>query len=137
MAGPRVPLATYRVQFNSRFTFADARRIVPYLHRLGISDLYASPIFKARPGSFHGYDITDPTRLNPELGTEQEFDALVEALGAKSVEYPRKMACCGGEYSNVGQPEEAMAMARGKLMELKRLSLDALVVMCPACFMQF
>ena len=67
----------------------------------------------------------------------RKFDALVEALGAESIEYPRKMACCGGEYSNVGQPEEALAMSREKLLALKGLSLDALVVMCPACFMQF
>ncbi|MBI2877006.1 MAG: 4Fe-4S dicluster domain-containing protein [Candidatus Tectomicrobia bacterium] len=72
---------------------------------------------------------------DPLLPTK--FDALVEALGAKSIPYPRKMTCCGGEYSNVGQMEEAMAMARAKLLELKERSVDGLVVMCPACFMQF
>src|SRR3954468_23276451 len=76
----RVPRATYRVQFNSGFTFEDARRIVPYLAELGISDLYASPILKARKGSGHGYDVVDANALNPELGTEQDFDALHEAL---------------------------------------------------------
>lgn len=80
MAGPRVPVATYRLQFNRRFRFADAQALVPYLHELGITDIYASPIFKARRGSAHGYDVTDPTRLNPELGTEEEFEALVQEL---------------------------------------------------------
>ena len=57
----RVPRATYRVQLNSGFTFADANAIVPYLAELGVSDLYTSPILKARKGSTHGYDIVDPT----------------------------------------------------------------------------
>ena len=74
------PRATYRLQFNREFTFADATRIVPYLARLGISHVYASPILKARPGSMHGYDVTDHTRLNPELGTSEDFAALVAAL---------------------------------------------------------
>ena len=51
-----------------------------YLKQLGISDIYASPILKARRGSPHGYDMTDPTRLNPELGTESDFDTLVQTL---------------------------------------------------------
>ena len=72
----RVPRATYRLQFNAGFTFADARAIVPYLAELGISDLYASPIFRARKGSAHGYDIVDAGALNPELGTEDDFNAL-------------------------------------------------------------
>ncbi len=72
--------ATYRIQFNREFTFADAARAVPYLARLGISHVYASPILKARPGSMHGYDVTDHTRLNPELGTPEDFAALVAAL---------------------------------------------------------
>lgn len=80
MTALRIPVATYRVQFNRSFRFEDARRLVPYLHELGISDLYASPILKARAGSPHGYDVTDPTRLNPELGTEEDFDALVQEL---------------------------------------------------------
>ena len=75
-----IPRATYRLQFNREFTFADATRIVPYLARLGISHVYASPILKARPGSMHGYDVTDHTRLNPELGTQEEFEALVATL---------------------------------------------------------
>src|SRR5262249_8657999 len=69
----RVPRATYRLQFNRQFTFRDARHLVPYLHALGISHCYASPYLKARPGSAHGYDVTDHTALNPEVGTEDDF----------------------------------------------------------------
>jgi (1->4)-alpha-D-glucan 1-alpha-D-glucosylmutase len=64
------PRATYRMQFHAGFTFADAEALVPYLDRLGISHLYASPITVAAAGSTHGYDVIDPTRINPELGGE-------------------------------------------------------------------
>ncbi|HZQ23875.1 MAG TPA: malto-oligosyltrehalose synthase [Terriglobales bacterium] len=82
MTEPRIPVAVYRVQFHSGLRFEDARGLVNYLHDLGISDLYASPILQARRGSTHGYDVTDPTRLNPELGTEEEFDSLARQLQA-------------------------------------------------------
>ncbi|MFA7404694.1 MAG: malto-oligosyltrehalose synthase [Pelobacteraceae bacterium] len=75
--GLRIPISTYRLQFNSHFTFDDAREIIPYLHALGISDLYASPYFKSSPGSLHGYDVHDQNSLNPEIGTEDEYDELV------------------------------------------------------------
>lgn len=77
---PRIPSATYRVQLNHLFRFEDARRVVSYLHDLGVSDLYTSPYLKAAPGSLHGYDITDPTSLNPEIGTPEEHEALTEEL---------------------------------------------------------
>ena len=73
-------LATYRVQMHAEFTLEQARRIVPYLERLGVSHLYTSPILKARPGSTHGYDVADPTVVNPELGSDEERRALVGAL---------------------------------------------------------
>jgi (1->4)-alpha-D-glucan 1-alpha-D-glucosylmutase len=76
----RIPDATYRLQFNKNFRFRDAGSLVSYLKRFGISDIYASPIMKARKGSLHGYDVTDPTTLNPELGTEKEFASLVSTL---------------------------------------------------------
>jgi (1->4)-alpha-D-glucan 1-alpha-D-glucosylmutase len=76
----RIPNATYRIQFHKEFPFQAAERIVAYLANLGISDLYASPIFKARSGSTHGYDVVDPMQLNPEVGTPEEFDALVSKL---------------------------------------------------------
>src|SRR5436190_23260240 len=72
--------ATYRVQLNKQFTLNDARGIVPYLHRLGISHLYCSPILAARPGSMHGYDVVDPARVNPEIGTIDDLRALGAAL---------------------------------------------------------
>jgi len=80
MVNRRIPVATYRLQFNQLFRFEDARELVSYLHWLGISDLYASPILRARAGSSHGYDVTDPTHLNQELGTERDFKALVQEL---------------------------------------------------------
>jgi (1->4)-alpha-D-glucan 1-alpha-D-glucosylmutase len=76
----RIPLATYRIQFSSAFGFSAAKDIVPYLHDMGISDIYASPIFLARKGSTHGYDVVDPNQLNPELGTVKEFEALTEEV---------------------------------------------------------
>jgi (1->4)-alpha-D-glucan 1-alpha-D-glucosylmutase len=74
--------ATYRLQFHRQFTFRDATELVPYLASLGVSHIYASPIMEARPGSTHGYDIIDHNRLNPEIGTEADFRALVDALHA-------------------------------------------------------
>ena len=79
---PILPSATYRLQFNSTFSFNDARKIIPYLHDLGISHCYASPLLKARSGSSHGYDIVDHNALNPELGTPEEFHLFVETLHA-------------------------------------------------------
>lgn len=78
----RIPLATYRLQFGPLFGFGKAREILPYLSDLGISDIYASPIFKARKGSTHGYDVVDHNRLNPELGTLEEFEALLQEVSA-------------------------------------------------------
>ena len=74
--------ATYRLQLHAGFTFADAERLVPYLRDLGVSHLYASPILTARAGSLHGYDVVDPTRVNPELGGEEGLRRLVAALRA-------------------------------------------------------
>ena len=78
----RPPRATYRLQLNGAFTFRDGTRIVPYLATLGISHVYASPIFKAAPRSMHGYDVVDYGQLNPEIGSRAEFDAFVAALHA-------------------------------------------------------
>src|SRR5215212_6378480 len=72
--------ATYRVQMNAGFTFAHARARVDYFARLGVSHLYLSPILAARRGSMHGYDVVDPTKINPELGTESDLRALSEDL---------------------------------------------------------
>jgi (1->4)-alpha-D-glucan 1-alpha-D-glucosylmutase len=71
-----IPRATYRLQFNKDFGFRDAAALAPYLARLGISHVYASPYLKARPGSTHGYDIVDHNSLNPELGNDSDFEAM-------------------------------------------------------------
>ncbi|HEV8714737.1 MAG TPA: malto-oligosyltrehalose synthase [Candidatus Binatia bacterium] len=76
----RVPCATYRLQFNRSFTFAEAARVVSYLHALGISDCYSSPYFKACPGSPHGYDVIDHNTLNPELGSDEDYQAFTTEL---------------------------------------------------------
>lgn len=76
----RVPLATYRLQLRASFGFKEAAGVVDYLKDLGITDAYLSPVFKAREGSTHGYDVVDPTELNPELGGEDAFEALAEKL---------------------------------------------------------
>ena len=78
--GSQIPHATYRLQLNRDFTFAQASAIVPYLSALGISHCYVSPLLKARPGSMHGYDIVDHNSLNPEIGTPEDFDTFVAAL---------------------------------------------------------
>jgi len=82
VSGLRVPLSTYRLQFNSRFTFRDAQAIVDYLRGLGITDCYASSYLAAVPGSPHGYDVADPTRLNPEIGSDEDYSAWIAALQA-------------------------------------------------------
>ncbi len=81
----RVPTSTYRLQFNAEFTLQDAKRIVAYLHELGITDLYASPLLKPRKGSTHGYDIVDANQLNPELGTKDDFTELHEELEQRAM----------------------------------------------------
>ena len=96
-----IPRATYRFQFHAGFTFADATALVPYLDRLGISHVYASPITVAAPGSTHGYDVIDPTRINPELGGEEGFRTLVAALQARGMGVvidivPNHMGVAGG-----------------------------------------
>ena len=82
---PTIPAATYRLQFNADFTFDAAAAIVDYLHALGISHAYASSCLCAVPGSTHGYDVTDPTRLNPELGDEAGYERWVQALRARGM----------------------------------------------------
>jgi len=79
------PVSTYRLQFHREFRFVHARALVPYLHALGITHCYSSPLLKARAGSAHGYDITDHNSLNPEIGSEEEFQALISELRANGM----------------------------------------------------
>jgi (1->4)-alpha-D-glucan 1-alpha-D-glucosylmutase len=81
----RIPRATYRLQFNRNFRLADAVALVPYLYTLGVSHIYASPLFKAAPGSSHGYDVCDYSLLNPEIGTEADLQALSEELHRRNM----------------------------------------------------
>jgi (1->4)-alpha-D-glucan 1-alpha-D-glucosylmutase len=74
--------ATIRLQFHKGFTLDDAVPLVGYFAKLGISHIYASPLLTARAGSMHGYDVVDPTRINPELGGEEALERLVNALHA-------------------------------------------------------
>ncbi|MDP2968232.1 MAG: malto-oligosyltrehalose synthase [Deltaproteobacteria bacterium] len=76
----KIPIATYRLQFNHQFKFSDATMILPYLHELGISDVYTSPYFKAKKGSLHGYDILSHHQLNPEIGTDEEYETFTKEL---------------------------------------------------------
>ncbi len=84
-ASRHAPLATYRLQLNQAFPFGRVMELVEYLAGLGISDLYLSPILKARPGSPHGYDIYDHSSVNPELGGEDELNHLAEELGRRGM----------------------------------------------------
>jgi malto-oligosyltrehalose synthase len=82
---PTPPRATYRLQLHAGFTFDDAAAVVPYLAGLGISHAYVSPILTAQSGSTHGYDVVDPSRINPELGGEAGLRRLVAALHAHAM----------------------------------------------------
>jgi len=79
--------STYRLQLHGKFRFGDATAIIPYLARLGITHVYASPYFKAKPGSTHGYDVTDHCRLNPELGTRADYDQMVATLKSRGMHH--------------------------------------------------
>ncbi len=81
----RVPRSTYRVQLQPDFGFADALRALPYLERLGVGDLYCSPVLSARPGSTHGYDIVDHRHISAQLGGSAGFDALSDALHERAM----------------------------------------------------
>lgn len=74
------PVSTYRIQFHKGFTFSDLEKIIPYLSQLGVKTIYASPIFEAVPGSMHGYDVTDPLNINPEIGTLQQLRSISKKL---------------------------------------------------------
>jgi (1->4)-alpha-D-glucan 1-alpha-D-glucosylmutase len=87
LSAVRQPLATYRVQLQRSFGFDDAARLAPYLARLGITDLYTSPVLQAAPGSMHGYDVVDYGKINSELGGEEAWDRLSEAVKQAGLGY--------------------------------------------------
>ena len=108
----KIPSATYRLQFTPDFGFAEASEVLPYLHDLGISDIYASPIFHARAGSRHGYDVVDHGQLNPELGTRADFDRLVAALHGAIVKQAGKR-CRSAAEATIAAPAGARCTPSG------------------------
>lgn len=84
-AEARAPVSTYRIQFHHEFDFAAAERILAYIEKLGIGDVYCSPLFEARPGSLHGYDIIRHDRFSPELGGLKGFNSFSAALEQRSM----------------------------------------------------
>jgi (1->4)-alpha-D-glucan 1-alpha-D-glucosylmutase len=80
-----IPTATYRLQLSPDFTLAELKDILEYLHKLGVSTIYAAPTFSAREGSTHGYDVTDPHQLNPAIGQEKEFREIADWLKTKQM----------------------------------------------------
>ncbi len=83
----QTPIATYRIQFHKEFNFQSVSQIIDYLQKLGISTIYASPVFKAASGSTHGYDVADPNQVNPEVGTPEEFTNLLTTLQSKKLSW--------------------------------------------------
>src|SRR5829696_7547531 len=81
------PIATYRIQFHKNFTFSDFQNTLPYLQKLGVSTIYASPIFEAVPGSTHGYDGLNPHRINPEIGNIEQLRVISQQLSAGSISW--------------------------------------------------
>ena len=81
----RIPVSTYRLQFNREFTFEQARALADYFAELGVTDYYSSPVLQARPGSPHGYDIVEHARVNPEAGGEEQLDALLQTLRGRGM----------------------------------------------------
>ena len=85
MTDLRVPVSTYRLQFTCEFGFDEAKALIPYLEALGITDLYASPLFQAQDGSEHGYDVTDPRRLDQGVGGRSGFEELSADLRSRGM----------------------------------------------------
>lgn len=81
----QLPTCTYRIQLNDSFGFKEIKKHISYLNNLGISAVYASPVFKSQKGSTHGYDICDYNALNPEIGNEQELKELINDLKRKNI----------------------------------------------------
>ena len=71
-------IASYRLQLHAGFPLEAAQRVLPYLSALGISHVYLSPLLQAVPGSQHGYDVTDPSKISEDLGGEGAWSSFVE-----------------------------------------------------------
>jgi len=119
----RIPIATYRLQFSPAFGFNQARQRLDYLEELGISDLYASPVFKARKGSTHGYDVVDHNALNPELGSGEEFSALTAEVRRRKMGWlqdivPNHMAVDGDNRLLLDVLENGPASRNTRLFDI-------------------
>lgn len=86
----RTPVSTYRLQIRPSFTLQDAAKLTGYLHNLGIDWVYVSPILTAEEGSDHGYDVTDPSTVDPSRGGPEGLAALSKAA--------REQARCPGGH---------------------------------------
>ncbi len=75
-----IPASVYRLQFNADFNLKAATKTTPYLQTLGVDAIYASPCFEAKPGSMHGYDVANPNRINPEIGTLKDYIKYCNSL---------------------------------------------------------
>ncbi|HUC85708.1 MAG TPA: malto-oligosyltrehalose synthase, partial [Candidatus Acidoferrales bacterium] len=121
----QIPRATYRLQFNEHFRLADALGLVPYLQELGISHVYASPLFKATPHSTHGYDVCDFNQLNPEVGTEADLKRLADELHARKMGLVLDIV---PNHMGVASPENAWwwdVLAQGERSEFaKHFDID-------------
>ena len=95
----KTPVATYRVQLNKTFNFENLKQIVPYLSKLGISHIYASPIFQAKKSSMHGYDIVNPNLISEELGGQAGFESLSEEVSAYGLEWLQDIVPNHASYS--------------------------------------
>lgn len=98
------PVATYRVQLNQDFNFDKLKQIVPYLNQLGISHIYSSPIFQAKEGSSHGYDIVDPNQISTNLGGQAAFDSLMHEVSSYGLKWMQDIVPNHQSYS----PENKM-----------------------------
>lgn len=94
-----MPIATYRVQLNKEFDLANLKQILPYLSQLGISHIYASPIFKAKHGSTHGYDIIDFNKISDEIGGETAFEDVRQEASAYGLEWLQDIVPNHASYS--------------------------------------
>ena len=79
------PVSTYRRQFQKTFSFNAFEKIIQYLQKLGVSTIYASPVFESTSGSVHGYDVLSPLEINPEIGTKEQLEKISKQLKAKDI----------------------------------------------------
>ncbi|HEX5081178.1 MAG TPA: alpha-amylase family glycosyl hydrolase [Blastocatellia bacterium] len=127
----RIPAATYRLQFNSRFTFEQAAGLVDYLYDLGVSDCYASPLLAARTGSPHGYDITDHSKINPEIGSEEEFAEFARRLGRRGMGLIMESVITTlGHLPRRDETSPEMVRERQREKEIIKRRLDLLLTEC-------